>query len=106
MLLTKVAIFSRVRISKDANVRASVDIPTRDNMIQLFVFKEKTIKIYRCLKVDIDRRESEVKFTFQFDIGLFKHQSLFYYFSLSSVWLLLTKKGSNDAHSYQVFLHI
>ena len=68
---------------------------TRNNIIQLLVFEEPNIEIYRCVKGDIGRREAEVNITFHtptnLDIGLFKHQLLFYYFSVSSVWLTLSK---------------
>ena len=54
------------------------------------------IKIYRCVKGDIDRCEADVNITFytpiNLYIGLFKHQSLFYYFSVSNVWWILSKK--------------
>ena len=55
----------------------SVTSAPANNSIQLLVFEETSIKIYRCAKGDIDRRD--------FDIGLFKHQLVFYYFSVSSV---------------------
>ena len=46
---------------------------------------------------DIDRRKAAVNITFHtqihLDIGLFKHQLLFYFFSVSIVWLILSKKG-------------
>ena len=64
------------------------------SIIQLLVFEETIMKIYRCVKGDIDRREAEVNITFHtpihLDIGLFKHQLLFYYFSVSRVWLILS----------------
>ena len=45
--------------------------------IQLLVFEEPNIKIYRCVKGDIDRCKA-VNITFHtpinLDIGLFKHQ--------------------------------
>ena len=70
------------------------------NNIQLLVFEEPNIEIYRCVKVDIDRHEAEVNISFHtpinLDIGHFKHQVLLYYFSVSSVWLILSK--------YHVFL--
>ena len=58
-------------------------------IIQFLVFEEKlnNIKINLCAKGDIDRREPEVNITFQTLI------ILFFYFSLLSVWLLLSKKG-------------
>ena len=34
------------------------------NAIQLLVFEETDVKIYRCVKGDIDRREAEVNITF------------------------------------------
>ena len=59
------------------------------------VFEELNIEIYRCLKGDIDRREAEVNITFDtpiiLDFGLFKHQLLFYFFSVSNIWLILSK---------------
>ena len=59
------------------------------------MFEEPNIEIYRCMKGDIDRRKAEVIITFHtpinLDIELFKHQLLFYYFSVSSVWLILSK---------------
>ena len=66
-----------------------------DQIIQLLVFEEPNIEIYRCVKGDIDRREVKVNINFHttinLDIGLFKHQLLFYYFSMSSFWLILSK---------------
>ena len=57
--------------------------------IQLLVFED-----YRCVKGDIDRRFAEVNITFHtpinLEIGLFK-QLLFYYFSVSSFGLILSK---------------
>ena len=63
------------------------------------MFEELYIKIYQCMKGDIDRREgifeAEVNITFHkpinHDIGLFKHQLLFCFFSVSSVRLILSK---------------
>ena len=54
------------------------------NIIQLLVFEETNITIYRCVKGDIDRREAEVNITFHtptmhLDIWPFKQQILFYY---------------------------
>ena len=70
--------------------------PKRPNNIQLLVFEESTIKIYWCVKGDVDRREAEVNITFhttiKLDFCLFKHQLLFYYFSVSSVWLIMTQR--------------
>ena len=70
-------------------------VQTSTHIIQLLVFEEPNIEIYRCVKGDIDRREAEVNITFHtpinLDIGLFKHQLLFNYFSMSSVWLILSK---------------
>ena len=60
--------------------------------IQLLVFEETNIKIYWCVEGDVDRREAEVDISFHtpinLDIGLFKHQLLFYYFSVTIVWLI------------------
>ena len=39
-------------------------------IIQLFVFEEPNIEIYRCVKDDIDRREAEVNTTFHTPINL------------------------------------
>ena len=65
-------------------------------IIQLLMFEETTIKICRCVNGHIDRREGEVNNTFHtpinLDIGLFKHQLLIYFFFVSSVWLILSKK--------------
>ena len=73
------------------SLRSSFDI------IQLLVFDEPNIKIYRCVKGDIDRPEVGVNITFHtlinLDIWLFKHQLYSYYFSVSSVWLVLSKKS-------------
>ena len=67
----------------------------RKYIIQLLVFEEPNIEIYRYVKGDIGRREAEVNITFHtpinLDIGLFKHLLLFYYFSVSSVCLILSK---------------
>ena len=56
--------------------------------IQLLVFEEPNTKIYRCVKGDIDRRETEVNIIFHtpinLDIGLFTHHLLFYYVSMST----------------------
>ena len=53
------------------------------NNIQLFVFEEPNIEIYRCVKGDIGPREAEVNITYHtlinLDIRLLKHQLLFYY---------------------------
>ena len=58
--------------------------------------EEPNFKIYLCVKGDIDLPVAEVKITshtqISRDIGLFKHQLLFYYFSASSVWLILSKR--------------
>ena len=47
------------------------------------MFEESNIKIYRCVKCDIDRREAEADITvhtpINLDVGLFKHQLLFCY---------------------------
>ena len=52
--------------------------------------------MYRCVKDDIDRREADANITFHtqinLDIGLFKHQVLFYNSSVSNFWLILSKK--------------
>ena len=40
------------------------------------------------------------------DIGIFKFESLFYYFKVSSVWLLLLKKGKVIPISYHGFHHL
>ena len=48
------------------------------NIIQLLVFEEPNIKIYQCLKGDIDQCDAECDIIFHtpinLDIGLFKHQ--------------------------------
>ena len=62
--------------------------------IQVFELEETNMKIYRCVNDDIDRREAEVNITFHtplhLDTRLFK--LLFSYFSVSCVWLMLSKK--------------
>ena len=49
------------------------------------MFEETNLKIYWCVKGDTGRCEAEANITFNtpinLDIGLFKHQWLFYYFS-------------------------
>ena len=59
------------------------------------MFEEPNIEIYLCVKGDIDRRQADVNITLHtpinLDIGFFKHQILFYYFSVSSVWLIFSK---------------
>ena len=40
------------------------------NNIQLLMFEETNIKMYRCAEGDIDRREAEVSITFQTQINL------------------------------------
>ena len=86
----------RKKQTKNKHVERTTDGGHQRNIIQLLVFEETNIKIYWCVKGDIDRREMEANITFHtpinFDIGLFKHQLLFYYFSVSSVWLMLSKK--------------
>ena len=58
-------------------------------IIQYLVFEGPNIKIYWCVKCVIDRPEMEVNITFHtptnFDIGLFKHQLLFYHISVPNV---------------------
>ena len=48
--------------------------------IQLLVFEETNIKIYWCVKGDVDQREAGFNISFHtsinLDIGLFKHQLL------------------------------
>ena len=62
-------------------------------IIQLLVFEETNIKIYSCVKGDIGWREAEANITFHtainLDTGLFKHQWLFYYFSVKLKKLVL-----------------
>ena len=57
------------------------------------MFEETNIKIYWCMKGDIGRREAETNISFHtpinLDIGLFKHQRLFYYFSVKLKMLVL-----------------
>ena len=56
----------------------------------------KSFKMYRCVKYAIDRREADANSTFHtpinLDIGLFKHQVLFFYYSVSNGWLILSRK--------------
>ena len=74
----------------------NAQITTNYNIIQLLVFKGTNIRIYWCAKGDIDRCKAEASITFRtpinLDIGLFKHQWLFYYFSLKLKKLTLFQR--------------
>ena len=71
-------------------------VRVQEKIIQVLVFEESNIKIYWCVKADIDLRFASVNITFHtpinLDIGLFKHQLLIYYFSVSSVWLIMSER--------------
>ena len=70
------------------------------NIIQLLVFEETNIKIYWCVKGDVDRLEAEVNISFHTPItlyiGLFKHQLLFYYFFCVKRLVDNVKKRGSD----------
>ena len=96
-----------VKIGTHANTCKLLSDKT-SNIIQLLVFDETNIKIYQCAKGDNDQCEAQVNITFQTPINLILGSSNTNYcfitiFRVSRVWLLLTKKGSSNMHSYQVF---
>ena len=71
-----------------SNASKTIAVQYPDN-VQLLVFEEPNIKIYQSMRGDIGRCKAEATITFHtpinLDIGLFRHQLLFHYFSVTSV---------------------
>ena len=66
------------------------------SIIQLLVFEETIMTIYRCVKGDFDRLEAEVNITF--------HTPIQNYCSVSRVWLILSIKVSFQKECSPVFI--